>query len=132
MRKLLILISMLMALTLILAACGGDSDEPADSTDSSSQSTGDATAGETKFQQTCSACHGPDAKGLPNLGRDLTVSTFVIGQSDDDLIAFVKIGRSVSDPANETGVDMPPKGGNPALSDDDLYDIVAYLRTLEE
>jgi mono/diheme cytochrome c family protein len=29
-------------------------------------------------------------------------------------------------------VAMPPKGGNPALSEEDLADVVAYLRTLEE
>jgi hypothetical protein len=27
-------------------------------------------------------------------------------------------------------VDMPPKGGNPALTDSDLNDITAYIRTL--
>jgi hypothetical protein len=26
---------------------------------------------------------------------------------------------------------MPAKGGNPALSEDDLLDIIAYLRTLQ-
>jgi hypothetical protein len=25
---------------------------------------------------------------------------------------------------------MPPKGGNPALSDEDLIDIIAYIRTI--
>ncbi|MCP4087133.1 MAG: cytochrome c, partial [Actinomycetia bacterium] len=29
-----------------------------------------------------------------------------------------------------TGVDMPVKGGNPALSDEDLIDIVAYLKSI--
>jgi disulfide bond formation protein DsbB len=27
-------------------------------------------------------------------------------------------------------VDMPPKGGNPALTDQDLYDVIAFIRTL--
>ena len=44
----------------------------------------------------------------------------------------LKTGRSTSDPANTTGVDMPPKGGNPALTDQDLLDIIAYIRTLEK
>jgi len=52
--------------------------------------------------------------------------------SDAELVEFIKMGRSVGDPANTTGVDMPPKGGSPSLSDQDIYDIVAYLRTLEE
>jgi disulfide bond formation protein DsbB len=71
-----------------------------------------------------------DAKGLPGLGKDLTLSEFVRDHTDQELIAFVKQGRPSSDPANTTGVDMPPKGGNPALNDTDIANIVAYLRTL--
>lgn len=33
--------------------------------------------------------------------------------------------------ANTTGVAMPPKCGNPSLTDQDLADVVAYLRTLQ-
>jgi disulfide bond formation protein DsbB len=34
------------------------------------------------------------------------------------------------DPLNTTGIDMPGKGGNPALTDDNILAIIAYLRTL--
>ncbi len=34
--------------------------------------------------------------------------------------------------ANTTKVDMPPKGGNPALKDDDLVNIAAFLRSLQK
>jgi mono/diheme cytochrome c family protein len=84
------------------------------------------------FQGTCAACHGPDAKGLPTLGKDLTTSEFAKEKTDQELLAFIKVGRPVSDPLNTTNVDMPPKGGNPALSDQDLLNIIAYVRTLEE
>lgn len=106
-------------------------DEPADSADQPA-SEGDAAVGETLFQNTCAACHGPDAKGLPDLGKDLTTSEFVKGLTDAELVAFITEGRPISDPANTRGVAMPPKGGNPALSDEDLFDIVAYIRTLQE
>lgn len=53
------------------------------------------------------------------------------GQTDDDLVTFMKIGRPADDPLNTTGVPMLPKGGNDALTDQDLYDVVAYLRTLD-
>jgi len=46
------------------------------------------------------------------------------------LIGFIKSGRPIWDAANTTGLDMPPKGGNPALSDEDLRKIVAYIRAL--
>lgn len=95
-------------------------------------SAGDASTGQTTFAQTCSACHGPAAKGVEGLGKDLTTSEFVAGLSDTDLIAFIKIGRGSTDPLNTTGIDMPPKGGNPALNDDDLQNIVAYLRTIHQ
>jgi disulfide bond formation protein DsbB len=66
------------------------------------------------------------------LGKDLTTSQFVKDKSDAELVAFVKQGRPASDPANTTGVDMPPRGGNPALSDTDLANIVAFIRTLNK
>jgi disulfide bond formation protein DsbB len=78
----------------------------------------------------CAACHGPDARGVPNLGKDLVASEFVHTLSDEELLAFIKTGRPMWDPLNTTGIDMPPKGGNPALTDDDILAIIAYVRTL--
>lgn len=93
-------------------------------------SAGDAAHGKELFV-TCAACHGPDAKGLPNLGKDITTSTFVKDKTDDELVAFLKVGRDAGDPLNTTGVAMPPKGGNPVLVDADLLDLVAYMRELQ-
>ena len=138
MRKSTFLLVLMAFLALFLVACGGGddggssdaADEPAEET--ADTLAGDAAAGDGKFQATCSPCHGADAKGLPNLGKDMTVSEFIIDSSDAELLAFIKTGRPPGDPANTTGVDMPPKGGNPALSDQDLADIIAFMRTLEE
>jgi disulfide bond formation protein DsbB len=141
-KSLLLLLFLLVGMLLI--GCGGDTpadneaepvqentaEEPADSGEETIA--GDSEAGKTHFDSVCIACHGADATGVVNLGKDLTTSEFVKGLSDQELVDFIKTGRSVSDPANTTGVDMPPKGGNPALSDQDLLDIVAYLRTLEK
>lgn len=93
---------------------------------------GDPAAGEKLFTGTCSACHGPEGKGIQGLGKDMTASEFIAGKTDDDLIAFIKVGRDPSDPLNTTGVAMPPKGGNPALNDADLYNIVAFIRTIHK
>ena len=97
-----------------------------------SASTGDAVKGKTLFGSSCSSCHGPEAEGLPNLGKDLTTSAFVHSQSDAQLIDFIKKGRPSSDPANTTGIDMPPKGGNPAITDANLDDIIAFLRSVAQ
>jgi len=117
-----------LTLALLAAACGPAA-PPA--TPTPSGPVGDPAQGAIAFAGTCASCHGPDAKGLPSLGKDLTTSEFAIALSDAELIEFIKTGRPTGDPLNTTGVDMPPKGGNPALTDQDLANIVAYLRTLE-
>lgn len=83
------------------------------------------------FATSCVACHGRDAHGLKGLGTDLVASVFIKENDDDALLAFIKRGRDPSDPANTTGVGMPAKGGNPALDDDDILDVIEYLRSLQ-
>src|SRR5690606_18316969 len=78
----------------------------------------------------CAACHGPEGYGIPNLGKDLVNSEFVHSLTDEDLLTFIKTGRPLWDPLNTTGIDMPPKGGNPALTDEDIMALIAYLRSL--
>ena len=144
-RKLVFVFSLALVLTLVVVGCGGGkkkeptpTPKPAPTATSAPTPTPSGPSpeavaeGKKLFEQTCSACHGKDAKGLPNLGKDLTTSEFVKGLSDDELLAFIKKGRPVSDPANTTGVDMPPKGGNPALTDDQLRAIIAFIRSIEE
>ncbi len=92
----------------------------------------DPKKGAELFAGTCAACHGPNAEGLPGLGKNLTTSEFVASQTDEQLLEFIKKGRDVTDPANTTGVAMPPSGGNPALTDEDLLNIIAYIRTLQK
>jgi len=87
-------------------------------------------SGSRLFVTSCASCHGRDAKGMPGLGRDLTTSTFVAERDDDQMLAFLLKGRDTSDPLNITKVAMPPKGGNPALNEDDLLDIIAFLRSV--
>jgi disulfide bond formation protein DsbB len=90
---------------------------------------GDSAGGEAIYGSTCVACHGPDAAGIPGLGLPLVDSEFVQSMSDAELIAFIETGRPASD--GTTGVAMPPKGGNPSLTDQDIADVVAFLRTLQ-
>jgi disulfide bond formation protein DsbB len=138
-----ILISIIgVFLLVILIACGGNSTPPTEVPPTQNTPTPPAAAneltptelislGEEKFLS-CVGCHGLDAKGLAGLGKDLVNSTFVQGLDDDELLAFIKTGRPPSDPLNTTGLDMPPKGGNPALSDTDIRGINAWLRSKQE
>lgn len=125
------ILAILAVMALVLAACGGGSDDGGSSDNGDSGGiSGNAAAGEETYDSTCVACHAADATGITGLGKDLTNNDFINGLSDAELVAFLAVGRPTSDPDNTTGVDMPPKGGNPSLSDEDLNDVAAFLRTL--
>ena len=109
-----------------------ESAAPAVAEVSTQTSSGDPVAGQVLFVGTCAACHGPAGEGIEGLGKDMTTSEFIAGNTDDELVAFIKVGRDPSDPLNTTGVGMPARGGNPALSDEDLFDIVAFIRSLQQ
>ena len=139
MKKITLILSLLVLLS-VLAACGGGGSAPAaqPTTAPATQqpaaqpvAVGDPVKGKESFA-TCAGCHGMDGKGIQGLGKDFTASEFVKGQTDEQLLAFIKVGRPASDPANTVGVDMPPKGGNPALDDVAIMDIIAYIRTLQQ
>ncbi len=68
---------------------------------------------------------------MPKLGKDLHHNEFVSGLDDEELFEFFRDGRPANHPLNERRVDMPPKGGNPALQDDDLRLIAAYVRSIQ-
>ena len=109
----------------------GGSGDPAEGGGDAADGGGDAAAGEAIYQGTCSACHAPDASGIDGLGPALASSEFVQSVSAEELVTFIAAGRDAGDPENTTGVGMPPRGGNPALSDEDLLDVVAWLHTLQ-
>ena len=128
----------LVFVTMALTACGGggdsaasaDADQPAE--EAAQVSLGDPEAGKEHYDMICIACHGPGGEGIEGLGKPFTTSTFLREKSDEELVEFIKVGRPAGDPLNTTGVDMPPKGGNPALTDEQIVDIIAYVRSLHE
>jgi len=134
-----ILVSFILTLVFVLTACGGGEEptptpEPPTATpETKPVAVGDAVVGEKVYQSTCMACHGPDAKGIKGLGKSLhsSDSNFVSARTDEELVEYIKVGRRIDDPLNTTGIDMPPKGGNPAMTEEDMYNVVAYIRTLE-
>ena len=97
----------------------------------SSEGGSEIARGEKLFRQTCSTCHGMNGEGINRLGKALVGNEFVALNSDGALVEFLIEGRAATHPDNTQGVDMPPRGGNPNLTDEDLAAIVAYTRTLK-
>lgn len=135
MKKTLIIFLLIVTVALLLAACGGGEKEPptpATTTPLPAGAVGDATKGAELFTKNCQACHGKGGVGVQGLGKDMRTSEFIANISDAELLDFIKTGRPVSDPANTTGVDMPAKGGSLTLTDEQLLDIIAYIRSFQK
>ena len=112
---------------LLAAACAG-----VDAGDAARQEPGDALAGAHLFATACATCHGFAAEGFPGLGKPLRGNRSIWEKTEDQLVHFLKEGRAAEDLLNTTGVEMPPRGGDPDLSDQDLRNIAAFLRSINE
>ncbi|MFQ5349331.1 MAG: c-type cytochrome [Thermoanaerobaculia bacterium] len=115
-------LGVLAIVALAAVGCGGDGGGGAAANDLIAK-------GEKLYQQTCATCHGADGHGMPKLGKDLHDNAFTKGLGDAEMLQFIKEGRPAWHEDNTQGVDMPPRGGNPALTDDDLLAIIAFQRT---
>jgi mono/diheme cytochrome c family protein len=114
---------LLLILALGLAACaGGDSQAAAPS----AARVGDPVAGERIFASGCAACHGLKGEGVPGLSQDMTQSQLIATKTDQELLEFIKLGGLPGEPPV-----MLPKGGVSAITDQNLADIVAYIRLLQ-
>jgi cbb3-type cytochrome c oxidase subunit III len=85
---------------------------------------GDESRGLGLFLRNCAGCHGMNGRGgiAPEIGNPV----FQSAASDDLIVRTIRFGR--------TGTPMPAfqRGDGPALSDQDLADIVVYLHSLRE
>ncbi len=135
-RTIFIVTFLLLTLSLVVSACGGSAEvvenpDPVGKTEIVAVTDGNADAGEALFAKSCAACHGANADGVAGLGPNLHNNAFIGGIDDAALANFIATGRAMNAPDNTTGIAMPPKGGNPALTANDLADIAAYLRSLQ-
>lgn len=83
--------------------------------------------GENQFSAVCSACHGADATGVQGLGLDLVASNLVASSTPEQLVDFLKAGRSATDETSVTGMAMPAFNWMP---DQQLTDIATFLKSL--
>jgi mono/diheme cytochrome c family protein len=88
----------------------------------------DLQHGERLFKRYCAGCHGPDGRGgaqtfMPHIDT-LTKAGYIDLLPDEHLIGIIKEGG----PSVGKSSYMPAWGGT--LSDKDINDIVAHIRTL--
>lgn len=89
--------------------------------------------GKTMFhgEAACFGCHSADGAGMPNLGPPLDDSEWVKG-TPETLVRILLSG--LTGPVTVTGenykpaADMPGLGMNPAMTDQDLADLMTYIR----
>lgn len=81
-------------------------------------------AGQNLYLRHCLACHGADGSGAMPGVSDLTDPAGVLAKTDAVLL------RSLIDGVQRPGAPlaMPPKGGNPALTQSDLRAVLTFLR----
>lgn len=81
--------------------------------------------GKEIYEATCVACHGKDGKGVLPGTPNLRKKDGVMAKSDEELIRNTLNGyQSPGSP-----LAMPPKGGNPSLTEADMRAVVQYMRT---
>jgi len=92
---------------------------------------GDVAKGKAKYQELCASCHGasgkgdgPAATGLPTKPRNHTDAAYMTKLKDQQVFDFIKKGGQ----AMGKSPLMPAWGGQ--ISDEQIRDIVAYIRTL--
>lgn len=85
---------------------------------------GESGRGAAVFNGTCIACHGSDGSGsLPGV-PDLTGKRGLLSQQDAVLLKRMTEGfQSPGSP-----MAMPPRGGDPALTDADMKAVLKYMR----
>ena len=101
--------------------------EVRNSVDSNTVFNGDEEAGQGKFEVFCAACHGPKGEGYAagGSGPGIGLPGFLKVASDDYIYQTLKHGRVGTPMKSFMGSE-----GVANLTDQDVYDITTYLRSL--
>ncbi len=80
--------------------------------------------GKAVFMGTCFACHGPDGKGLVPGTPNLQGKKSPLKQEDAILKERIVNGYQ----SKGSPMAMPPMGGNPNLTDEEVEAVIAYMK----
>ena len=105
------------AAMLLFVACTGPSDETAETEVLAPE----LLAGKAVVEKTCIACHGQGLNGEPILGNKKMWGKR-LPQGEDVLVSHAINGFAMEM--------MPPRGGNPDLTDADIRNAVKYMMSL--
>lgn len=83
------------------------------------------------YMQGCASCHGAQGEGVTGLGISLANSDLVKMGTDRDLLALIRKGVGLDDPNNTSKLVMPPSGGRPDFSDEQLIAILHLIRAFQ-
>lgn len=86
----------------------------------------DRTNGLKKFKLYCVSCHGHDGKGLKNQAPSLIESKIVDGE--ESIIASIILNGYSTD-KSDYKIPMPAYKADPNLTDQDIVDIISYLKS---
>ncbi len=122
---------LVVGVAIALTACGV---EPSPTNDAIVEPTATSISeffapGEEVYLATCSPCHGTEGEGVAGLGSSL-IAGEILTISDEEMRRLIIEGEDATDPGNSMGVAMPAKGGNPRLSDQQVDEVVGYVRAL--
>lgn len=86
---------------------------------------GDATEGKTAYNKKCVTCHGKEGEGKAAMAKMLKVEMKHLGSKEVQAKSDADLTKNI---VEGVGKMKPVKG----LSDADVANVVAYLRTLKE
>lgn len=112
-------------LTFIQASNNSLPSSPLMNTSDTAASKKSSHSGKEIYDQTCIACHGPRGKGAIPGVPDLSDKSGRLSQPYDVLLTNVI--RGLQSPGSTMA--MPPKGGNPNLSEADIRAVIDYLQS---
>lgn len=121
------ILAVLSLCAMFVFACGPkqeskpEASQPEGLTKEAISASHDLAQGKTVYDANCSSCHAAGMMGAPKPGEKADWEARV-GQGMD-----VIIKKSIEGYEGKDGAAMPAKGGNPALSDQEVGNAAAYM-----